>query len=160
MTQSTSQVAGSGKEDPIPQHWLVVERLENWERDKADGFRELGFSDSHRKTVESFRPGDILIVYVARARCALADCRRVTSERPTRKFERRWSDDLYPLRITTEPVLTLRVDRWVRIPDLVEELDTTRGKSDWRQIVRQAVRRIDLRDAETMLAAMRRAAAM
>lgn len=159
MDHSTSPGIGSNEGRAYPQYWLIVERLENWERDRADGFRVLGFCDSHKRIVESFRPGDILIVYVARARSALADCRRVTSERPVRSFDRRWSDDLYPLRITTEPVLTLPIDRWVRIADLAPVLAMTRGKSDWRQIVRQALRRIDPHDAETMMAAITRAAA-
>jgi hypothetical protein len=160
MTEATSPSPAPGESPKHPQYWLIVERFDNWEVDEADGFRVLGFSDSRRKIVDSFRPGDILFVYVARARSALADCRRVTSERPIRTFERRWNGDLYPLRISTEPVMTLPINRWVRISDLVPFLDMTRGKADWQHAVRQAVRRVEIGDAEVMMAAMRRAAAM
>lgn len=138
--------------------WLVVEREENWLTDANGGFRILGFPDRLAKRVQTIQRGDLLIVYVASGRSSIADMRRVLSARPMRRTSLLW-DDIFPVRIETEPVLTLKEENWVRIHALTDRLSFTRGKVDWRQCFRSPLRVLGSSDVSLLLAELKKAAA-
>jgi predicted RNA-binding protein len=138
--------------------WLITEREENWLTDASGGFRLLGFPDRLAKRVQTIQRGDLLIVYVASGRSSIADMRRVLSARPTRRTSLLW-DDIFPVRIETEPVITLKEENWVRIHALVDRLSFTKGKTAWGQCFRQPLRILKAGDADTLLSALKKAAA-
>ena len=137
--------------------WLVIEREQNWLTDAKDGFRILGFPDRVAKRVETMQRGDFLIVYVASGRSSIADVRRVLSTRPVRRTSLLW-DNIFPIRIETEPVITLKEEKWVRIHALINRLSFTKGKTAWSQCFRQPLRILESGDVDILLGEVKKAA--
>lgn len=138
-------------------YWLVSERFENWQSDAESGYRVLGFTERSHRLVGEFHRDDIIFIYVASGRSSIAGSRRVVSDRPFRGKDLIW-DDIFPLRIATEPIASLAEEQWVRIHDLLPKLSFTRGQSDWRQCFRTAIRRLSSDDARIFEQAIAKAA--
>jgi hypothetical protein len=140
-------------------YWLMVERLENWEVDRREGFRRFGIPEHKAKLASGVRSGDQLLFYVSSGISKLADIRKVTED-GLRKLPMGGDyDSAFPLFLSTAPQITLARPQWVPLHPLTEALALTRGKSDWRQIMRTSIRRLSDDDgrllANTITAAAR-----
>lgn len=137
-------------------YWLVAERFENWQRDAESGYGVLGFGERSHRLVGEFHRDDVLIIYVASGRASIAGSRRVASDRPFRGKDLLW-DDIFPLRIATEPIVSLPEEQWVKIHELIPKLSFTQGHADWRQCFRTAIRLLSTEDARVFERAITRA---
>jgi hypothetical protein len=61
----------------MAQGWLIIERLENWEVDKAKNFAFFGVPERARKTAAEIAEGDLVFCYVSSGRSAFSDIRVV-----------------------------------------------------------------------------------
>ena len=61
-------------------HWLLVERLENWETDKREGFLRFGMPERKKKLAAQIKTGDQLIFYIASGISMLSDIRIATAD--------------------------------------------------------------------------------
>jgi hypothetical protein len=138
-------------------HWLLVERLDNWQTDRRDGFQQFGLPHLKRKLGGEIKKGDQLIFYVSSGISSFADIREATEDGVSRLGLGGSYDELYPWRVVTKPVLTLSRERWVPIKALVSRLSITAGKLDWRQCMRTSLRRLAANDAAVIVEAMRNA---
>jgi predicted RNA-binding protein len=135
-------------------YWLLVERLENWETDRQDGFRKFGIPERKQKMADAIRKGDRLIFYVSSGLSALSDIREA-AEDGTRKLARGGDyDTAFPISISTRPYLTLDRRQWVSFRDLIDKLSITATKSDWRQVMRTSLLRLPDADAIIIVKAM------
>lgn len=134
--------------------WLLVERLENWQRDKLDGFRQFGIPERKEKLGRSIQKGDLLFFYVSSGRSKFADIREATEAGVTKLRLGGDYDTPFPWCVRTRPVLTLPQEAWVPIKPLIGELSFTRDRIDWRQVMRNSLRRLDVVDAERLMRAM------
>jgi hypothetical protein len=137
--------------------WLLVERLDNWERDCADGFRRFGIPSTKKKLAAGIRRGDLLIFYVSSGVSAFADVReaRTNGVRPMLRGEN--YETYFPWKILSRPILTLPRDSWVHIGTLAGDLSMTAGMKHWRTAFRSSLRKLEPRDADLILDSMRRA---
>lgn len=138
-------------------HWLLVERLENWEVDRREGFLRFGLPENKRVLAGQIKKGDILIFYISSGISKFADVREATADGTTKLAYGGDYDTGYPLSISTLPRLSLNRDKWVSLHGLVSQLTLTSGKRDWRQIMRTSLRRLDESDANIIIEAMKRA---
>lgn len=140
-------------------YWLLVERLDNWERDCVDGFRQFGIPSTKKKLAEGIRRGDFLIFYVSSHVSAFADVREALTDgvRPMSRGGENY-DTYFPWRISSRPILALPRDRWVHIGTLAANLSITAGMKHWRTAFRSSLRKLEPRDADLILDSMRRAA--
>jgi predicted RNA-binding protein len=139
-------------------HWLLVERLENWEVDRKEGFRRFGLPARKQRLAEQMRKGDKLIFYVSSGLSQFADIREVSEDGVFALGTGGGYDTAFPLFIATTPRLTLDPDKWVPIRDLIPKLSITSSKNDWRQVMRTSLREISDEDAEIIIDAMNQAA--
>lgn len=137
--------------------WLVVERKENWDNDQQRGFALMGFPEKYQRRVASFREGDLLFIYVASGHSCIADVRAVVEVEPKKQWSLEW-DDIFPVRVKTRSVVALKEGRWVNIRPLIDRLEISRGRGDWRQCFRHALRRLSAADAQVLLAECKNAA--
>ena len=135
--------------------WLLVERLENWLRDSQDGFRQFGLPEHKEKLGRSLEKGDLLFFYVSSGQSKFADVREVADAGVTKRRRGGDYDMPFPWCVRTRPVLTLARESWVPIKPLIGELSFTRGKADWRQVMRNSLRRLDVGDAERLMSILR-----
>lgn len=138
--------------------WLLVERLENWTRDEQDGFKQFGLPDRRVKQGKSIKKGDLLFFYVSSGRSRFADIREATEPGVTKLRLGGDYDTPFPWCVRTRPVLTLPPERWVPIKPMIGTLAFTKASADWRQVMRNSLRKLDSGDAATILRAMRLAA--
>jgi hypothetical protein len=139
-------------------YWLLVERLENWEVDKQEGFRRFGLPERKESMASEIRKGDLLIIYVSSGISRFADIREATANEPRKLAFGGDYDTAFPLAISTEPHLTLDRPNWVPIHSLIEKLSLTAGKKDWRQVMRNTLRRLPDADAVAIIEAMQHTA--
>lgn len=140
--------------------WLTVERAENWEVDKTEGFCRFGLSDRKRILASQIEPGDLIFTYISSGKSSLADMRRVRSPALVRLKHGGNYDSPYPLAISTEPLIWLPQEKWVRIKTLAAELSFIDIRRDWRQQMRSSLRLLLQSDATILETALRSAAAM
>ena len=57
-------------------------------------------------------------------------------------------DDVYPYAIKTRPYITLARSQWVEVNGLVANLSLTKSLSDWRQVFRSSIKKLDDEDGE------------
>jgi predicted RNA-binding protein len=139
-------------------YWLLVERLENWNFDQRNGFRQFGLPD-HKKTLGSeIKKGDLLIFYVSTGVSSFADIREAQADGVSKMPRGEHYDTAFPLRITTQPYLILSREQWVPMKLLADRISITAGKADWRHVVRNSLRRLSSSDAEAIIAAMQQSA--
>lgn len=138
-------------------HWLLVERVENWTTDYKDGFRQFGLPDSKKTRGSEIKTGDLLIFYISSGISSFADIREAQEDGVSKLRLGGDYDTAFPWRVKTNPVLTLPQERWVSIKPLISELSFTVGKADWRQVMRNSLRRLSEADASIIIMAMRKA---
>ena len=136
-------------------HWLLVERIENWQQDRADGFRQFGLPSSKRSLGSKIAAGDELFFYVSSGISAFADIREATKDGVERARGLRY-DTPFPWRVATRPLLTLSQEEWVPLKVLANDLDLTRGVEDWRYLVRNSLRQLSEHDAGEIRCALAR----
>jgi EVE domain len=138
-------------------YWLFVERLENWEVDKNEGFRRFGLANNRRGLAEQIQMGDKLVFYISGGISKFSDIRELTAEGTFALGASGAYDTKFPLAIATKPSLTLDKDRWVPIKDLVTKLSFTAGGGNFRLFVRTSIRRLRDEDAAVITEAMKSA---
>ncbi len=139
-------------------YWLLVERLENWEVDRMEGFRRFGLPEKKKRWADEMKTGDKLIFYVSSGMSRFADVREVIKEGTFRLGASGAYDTAFPLFIATKPILTLDIEKWVAIQNLTRKLSFTAGMKDWRQVMRTSMRRLNHEDVAVILDAMNRSA--
>jgi hypothetical protein len=142
--------------DPVT-HWLLVERFDNWQLDRLDGFRQFGLPRSKQKLGAEIRKGDQLIFYVSSGISSFADIREAADNGVCKLGLHGRYDEPFPWRVITTPVLTLPRERWVPIQTLTSRLSITALKNDWRQCMRSCLRRLSSTDAALIIEEMRKA---
>lgn len=138
-------------------HWLLVERIENWEIDKREGFQKFGIPERRRVLAGQIQKGDLLIFYISSGISMFADIREATSTGTKQLPFGGDYDTAYPLSVSTRPYLILERNRWITIRSLVDKLSFTTGKKDWRQLMRVSLRRLQKSDALLIIKAMQAA---
>jgi predicted RNA-binding protein len=141
-------------------HWLLVERLDNWQIDRLGEFQQFGLPNLRRKLGKQIKRGDLLIFYVSSGISSFADVREAVEDGVSKLGIEGDYDRPYPWRVKTKPILTLPRERWVPIKPLVPSLTLTAGVKEWRQCMRTSLRRLKAADAALIMDAMRHAAAM
>jgi predicted RNA-binding protein len=139
-------------------YWLLVERLENWEVDRKEGFRRFGLPANKKQLASEMKKGDKLIFYVSSGLSKFADIREASEEGTFDLGVRGGYDTAFPISISTKPLLTLDLAQWVPIHDLISKISITATHKDWRQVMRTSLRRISDEDAEVIIDAMKQAA--
>ena len=140
------------------QTWMAVERLENWEADRATDFKRFGIPYRARKRAQNVRKDDLIVAYVSSAISCFADIRRVTTPTIEKLGFDGGYDDVFPFCIRTEGVLALDREAWVPIRGMLNDLSFTKGKTDWRQTMRNSFRLLGEHDAIRIVQAMEHAA--
>lgn len=128
------------------QSWLLVERIENWRIDKAEGFTRFGLPARREKMAADIRKGDLLFFYVSSGRSKFSNIRRATHDGYTRLRHGGDYDTAFPIAIQTEPVLTLPESAWLPFKEVMDRLTFTKGR-DWRQIMRSSLRKLGEQDS-------------
>ena len=86
----------------MPNYWIIVERIENWETDYSSGFKHFGLPERKRKMDSKIPSGDILVTYVSSGFSKISDLRRV-SDANTKKLQLGGDyDTAYPIALQTE----------------------------------------------------------
>jgi predicted RNA-binding protein len=140
----------------LPTYWLLIERLENWEIDQKQGFVRFGLPEKAR-LAQKIKKGDLLIFYISSGLSAFSDIREATADGTTKLPFGGDYDTAFPLSISTRPYLTLRRSDWVPIHHLLDKLEITSGKKDWRQVVRTTLKHLSDKDARVIIDAMKKA---
>lgn len=139
---------------PDRTHWLVVERLENWEVDRREGFTQFGIPDSRVSIANRIAHRDLLVFYVSSGVSCFADVREATANGIQKLRMGGQYDTAYPWKLSTRPYLILEREAWIPIQDVLHRLSFASGKGDWRQIMRNTLRHLSVNDAEVILTAM------
>lgn len=135
----------------------MVERLENWDVDRREGFIRFGVPGHKAAQAAEIKKGDLLIFYVSSGISRLADIREATQD-GTRKLPLGGNyDAAFPVYVSTKPHLTLERERWVPFRGLVDRLSFTQGRGDWRQIMRTSLRRLNEEDGHLLVHSMKTA---
>ena len=97
-------------------NWLLVSSADNFEKNRALGFRQAAMKSRHRRKWERVAPGDRVLFYLTGVKAIGGVC-RVTGA-PFESHERIWGsegkpNEDYPWRFPTEPVVTLTPDAYV-----------------------------------------------
>lgn len=130
--------------------WLIIERLENWQVDRATNFTMFGLSDRYKKSAERIEKNDLIFCYVSSGISAFSDIRVVQA--PSIKPLRRWADydaafDFY---ISTTPLLILERPHWLPIKSVLHELDLTKDRVEWSQMFRTSLRLLTAHDTQLL----------
>jgi predicted RNA-binding protein len=141
-------------------YWLVVEQLENWERDRETGFTTHGVAENKATIASRLKPRDQLIVYVSSRVSAFSDLREVVSSEPVRTAAQDEYARKFPLTISTKPLLTLPPEKWVKVVSILDQISAIKSSSAWNWQVMFRSTLVPLRDgdAQRIIAAMRRVA--
>ena len=136
--------------------YMIVERIENWQIDKKSNFELFGIPRRFEKTAREIKRGDLLIVYVSSGISAFSDVRRVTSDKLEKLRFGGDYDTAFPFCVKTESVFVLDRHSWLPIKGLINSLSFTKGRKDWRQTMRNALRRIEASEADLIISMMKR----
>jgi predicted RNA-binding protein len=126
-------------------YWLIAETLQNWEYDRANGFRYFGLPEHKRGLAGRVSVGDLLIAYVTKASC-FADVRRVTSNELITLKGNVGYDSPFPFAIQTQPVITPPGEKWLKAANMVQKLDMTKNLRSWSIAFRQSMRQLSEKD--------------
>ena len=124
----------------MPSYWLIVERYENWNVDRAENFRRFGLPERSRNTAAKINPGDLLVVYVSGKNC-FSDVRRVISPTIAPLKLGGPYDAAFAFALSTEPFITPTEENWIRVQQLADRLIFL-SRTDWRQSFRNSIRPI------------------
>lgn len=128
-------------------YWLSVERYDNWLTDKAAGFKFLGIFDRKLKTAQQMKAGDYLISYISSGKSSFADIRKIISDHPSKFKKGLIYDEPFPYVILTEPYIILDESDWIKIHDVLDKLTFLPIEKDWRQMMRNSLRKLNDDDA-------------
>lgn len=136
----------------MAQSWLIIERIENWQADKASGFSMFGLSSRYESTAASMAKGDAVFCYVSSGISSFSDIRVITETqvRPRRGLVN--YDSNFDYHLGTAPALILEPARWLPLKEVLNELDLTKGRKEWRQMFRTSLRRLTSHDATLLRA--------
>jgi hypothetical protein len=140
----------------MAQGWMIIERFENWEVDKAKNFAFFGLPERYRKTAGEVAEGDLVFCYVSSGRSAFSDI-RVVKQTGLQKMKIQSYDDNFAYFFSTAPVLALPPEKWVTIKQVASELDLTRERKDYRPLLQTSIRKLTPHDAEFLQARLRTA---
>lgn len=138
-------------------YWLLVERRENWEVDREEGFLRFGIPKSKVKQASRIEKGDILIFYVSSGVSRFSDVREAT-DNGTKKLALGGNyDAAFPVYISTRPYLTLPKEAWVPLAPVARKLSFIGDVKDWRQLLRTTLRLLSDNDGRFLLSTMQTA---
>jgi len=130
----------------MAQAWMIIERLENWRVDASNDFSFFGLSNRYNRIAAKIAENDIVFCYVSSGVSAFSDIRIVT-ETGLKPLKNQTYDAAFPNYFATRPILTLARERWVPIKTLASQLDLTRGKIDYRNLLMTSIRKLTEHDA-------------
>jgi hypothetical protein len=144
----------------MSQSWLIIERIENWEADKANGFSFFGLPKRLGKSAGEIKKDDRLYCYVSRGVSAFSDIRVVIQPSKRGRIEPRYEiyDTNYAFYFDTNPVLVLALENWIPIKGLIPILELTRGRTVWSPLFQTSIRKLSFADAKILDASFERAA--
>src|SRR5262245_31578159 len=90
-----------------PTSWLIIERLENWEADKAANFAYFGLSKRYKKFAELIKQDDLVFCYVSTGISAFSDVSQVRSAGLRPLTPAAYSNQSRP---TPDSAFTLRIE--------------------------------------------------
>ena len=134
----------------MPQSWLIIERLENWQVDKSSSFSMFGLSSRYKSIADKIVKGDFVFFYVSSGISSFSDIRVITETKklPIRRSTNYHSNfDFY---LATAPVLILDRSCWLPLKEVLDELDLTKGREEWRQMFRTSLRHLTPHDADIL----------
>jgi hypothetical protein len=142
------------------QHWLIVERIDNWEIDKANRFSIFGLPWRYKNISSKIVRGDQVYCYVSSGIGAFSDI-RVVQESGIKNLKEDSFHDIYNRRFayyfTTAPALVLPRENWVPLSRLVSSLEFTRERTPMslRAVFQRSIRRLSTVDAALIANAMK-----
>jgi len=135
-------------------HWLLVERKENWEIDRNEGFTRFGVSHSKLTLASQIKKGDLLIFYISSGISKLSDIREAI-ESGTKKLSLGGNyDTAFSMQIFTRPYLTLPREKWVSVEPLVKQLSFINKRGEWGYTFRNSLRQLNEADATLLIKTM------
>jgi hypothetical protein len=150
---------------PNPKHhWLIVERLENWQADRDAGFSFFGLTPRHKTVSSQITNGDIVYCYVSSGISAFSDI-RVVREGGIKKIKFDSIHDIYDrifaYYFTTSPLLVLPREKWIPLSQLVSALELTKERTpaSLRAIFQTSIRKLSQADADLLAQRMKQTAA-
>lgn len=136
-------------------NWLLVSSAENFERNRALGFRQAAMKSRHRRKWERVQPGDRVFFYLTGIKAIAGLCR--ATGQPFESHERIWGsaskpDEDYPWRLPTEPVVTLEPQDYIPAEPLARELRYTKRwpAANWTLAFQGNVHELDDADADLL----------
>jgi predicted RNA-binding protein len=145
------------------QHWLIVERIDNWEADRANNFAFFGLPPRYGGIAAKINKGDKVYCYVSSSISAFSDI-RVVREAGIRKLNPDSVEDIYnrdfAYYFSTSPVLVLTRERWVPLSQVVSKLEFIKDRTAWsrRAIFQTSIRKLSSIDASIIETAVNSAA--
>jgi hypothetical protein len=142
------------------QHWLIIERFENWKADEANGFAFFGLPPRYSNPASAIRAGDQVYCYVSSGISAFSDI-RIVREAGIRRIKEGSFQDVYnrdfAYYFTTSPVLVLRRASWIPLSQLAPKLELTRDRTPWsrRAVFQTSIRKLSPTDAALIASAIR-----
>lgn len=113
-------------------YWLDIFTAETWAELESYGFKVSGFRATRQPFARKIAPGDILLCYLAGGTARWSGALRVMSELYISETPRVWQSDTYPVRFTTEPIVTLTLETAVPVKELAPQLRMFRELGDPR----------------------------
>jgi hypothetical protein len=99
----------------MERYWLIIERLENWEADRANDFAFFGLPRRYRRAAAEVTQNDRVICYVSSKISAFSDIRvvRETGINPVKRTMQDAYDRSFEFFFSTSPTLILPRIAWV-----------------------------------------------
>ncbi|MCA9831973.1 MAG: EVE domain-containing protein [Dehalococcoidia bacterium] len=143
--------------------WMVTGGPDVFAKTRELGFTQHGFKSTRRIMANSIGPGDRLAFYVT-GRKQFAAIVEVTSA-VTESHERIWWNDkkpneLYPYRVTIEPIVALEDEDWLDAEPYHDRFTWTQKwpRTSWALAYQGNLRQVPAEDFELLLADMKKAA--
>lgn len=133
-----------------PKTYLSVQSKHNWDADRENNFVYLGLSEARHRRGSMTRAGDMIVTYITQPYCAFADIRRIVGTGLLRSEHNAQYDVPCSIGLATEPVLVLPSHNWIRIRSILNELELTRGKRFWGNVMRNSFRVLSEEDGSTL----------
>ena len=131
-------------------YYLIVERPENWEADRQNGFVSFGLKERNLRTAERLSTGDFLITYISGGVSCFSDARVVIGDKVAQALNVQHYDDMFPLIIKTAPDIVLSRENWVPVKSLLSKLEFSKGVENWRQLFRASIRVLNEKDGRIL----------
>lgn|SRR5215208_981607 len=137
------------------QHWLIIERLDNWAADQENGFSFFGLPPRYRSVSSQMKKGDKVYCYVSSKISAFADI-RVVRDAGIKKMKEDSSEDIhnrnFAYYFTTAPLLVLPREKWIPLTRLASALELTKERTvmSLRAVLQTSIRKLSVVDAELL----------